>query len=835
MNLAQLKEGESGIIAKVRGRGGFRRRIMEMGFVKNQKVKVVKKAPLRDPIEYNIMGYQVSLRKNEAELIELQEVNLKERAESFYNGITESKELFQEKLENKAKKINIALVGNPNSGKTTVFNYLTGMHERVGNYSGVTVDVKTAKIKYNSYLFNLTDLPGTYSITSYSPEELFVRERILDDLPDVVVNVVDSSNLERNLYLTTQLIDMDIKVILVFNMFDELEKNNEHIDVEVLSKMLGMPIIPTVAKNGRGIKKIKDTIIEVFEDKSKQLRHIHINYGSVLEDSIKKVQEKIKIPKNYFLTDKISSRYLAIKLLEADEDAISRVKVLENYEEIELVYLEEEEKIEKSFNDDSETAFTDAKYGFINGALKETYKANDKIDKQQRTRFIDSFITDKLYGFPIFVLFMWVMFQSTFFIGAYPQVWLENGVSVLGNFVSSFMPESIFRDLLIDGIIGGVGGVIVFLPNILILFFFISLMEDTGYMARVAFIVDKIMHRVGLHGRSFVPLLMGFGCNVPAIMATRTIENRNDRLVTMLINPFMSCSARLPVYVLIISAVFPKYPGTMLFAMYSIGIITAGLVAWVFKKTLFKSKEMPFVMELPPYRMPSMKSTVKHMWFKTYLFLKKMAGVILIASVIIWALGYFPRNLEYSQDYQSKIELAEQKLESVEKEGAETKSLKEVELNNEIKDLKLSMRQEEQEKSLIGIMGKGIEPVIRPLGFDWKMGVSLVTGMLAKEIVVSTMGVLYNTDNQEDVQPLAEKLQQAKYESGSRKGEFIYTPLVGFGFMIFILFYVPCVATIAAIRRESGAWKYALFSVAYSTVLAYVAALLVYQIGSLFV
>lgn len=828
MNLAQLQEGEKGIIAKVRGRGGFRRRIIEMGFLKNKEIEVVKKAPLRDPIEYKIMGYVVSLRRSEAELIELVDVDKEQRNENYFNGTTDTDRLFHDSGLPKSKAVNIALVGNPNSGKTTLFNYLSGLQERVGNYSGVTVDAKTAKLKHKGYSFKITDLPGTYSITSYTPEELYVRNHILETLPDLVVNVVDSSNLERNLYLTTQLIDMDVKVILVLNMFDELEKNDDFLDIDVLSDLLGTPIVTTVGKKGRGIDKLKDKIIDVFEDKDEKLRHIHINYGKELEKTISDVQSEIKQVNNYFLTDKISSRFLSIKALEGDEDSMKRLKALDNYDEIVKKSISKQSQIEKSFNDDVETVFTDAKYGFINGALKETYKPNEEIDKQQKTKFIDSFITDKLYGFPIFIFFMWIMFQSTFFVGSYPQQWLETGVSILGNFLTGIMPDSVFRDMLIDGVIGGVGGVIVFLPNILILFFFISLMEDTGYMARVAFIVDKIMHRVGLHGRSFVPLLMGFGCNVPAIMATRTIESKNDRLVTMLINPFMSCSARLPVYVLIISAVFPNYPGTMLFAMYTIGIMMAGLVAWIFKKTLFKADEMPFVMELPPYRMPSMKSTLKHMWFKTWLFLKKMGGVILVASLIIWALGYFPMNIDYSKDFEKKITQLENQKEKVDSKLGKS------EIDDKIDALYSQKHKEKQEKSYIGQMGKVIEPAIRPLGFDWRMGVSLITGMAAKEIVVSTMGVLYQSDKNEEVKPLAEKLREVKFEDGKRKGENIYTPLVGFSFMIFILFYVPCVATIAAIRRESGAWKWALFSVFYSTSLAYIASLLIYQIGSLF-
>jgi ferrous iron transport protein B len=837
MHLSDLKEGQSGKIAKVRGMGAFRRRIIEMGFVKGKEVTVVKKAPLRDPIEYSIMGYDVSLRQDEAELIELQDPNHVEVLEDYYNAVSVEEGSFRTKDVPKSKVINVALVGNPNCGKTTIFNHVSGLNERVGNYGGVTVDSKLAHFKQNGYVFNIVDLPGTYSITSYSPEELYVRKHILEEMPDVVVNVLDASNIERNLYLTTQLIDMDVKVVIALNMFDEMERNGDLIDMDKLGYMLGAPIIPTVGKRKEGVQKLFDKVIDVFEDKDPQSRHLHINYGKVLEKIVQLVKDRIKIPENAKVTDRISARFMAIKLLEDDDECKKYLEQCSNDDEIRLLVNERVQDIESYFKESAETAVTDAKYGFINGALKETYKANTKIDKRKRTKVLDSFITDRLYGFPIFIFFMWIMFQSTFFVGAYPQAWLELGVNWIGDLFANWIPEGVARDLVVDGVIGGVGGVIVFLPNILILFFFISLMEDTGYMARVAFIVDKLMHRIGLHGRSFIPLLMGFGCNVPAIMATRTIENRNDRLVTMLINPFMSCSARLPVYVLIISAFFPDHPGSMLFLMYSLGIGFAGIIAWIFKKTLFKADELPFVMELPPYRAPSINTILKHMWFKAAMFLKKMSGVILIASLIIWALGYFPLNKEYSKDYDAEV-LKIENAYNIEKQGLDAASLAVLDSNFLMQRRALSMQRiaEEQEQSYIGQLGHFVEPAIAPLGFDWKMGVSLITGMAAKEIVVSTMGVLYQNDPEiEGTQSLVAKLQNEKWEEGPRKGEKKYSPLVGLAFMIFVLLYVPCIATITAIRRESGAWKYAIFSVTYSTLLAWTMAFLVYQVGSLFI
>lgn len=836
MFLSDLKEGESGIIAKVKGMGAFRRRIMEMGFVKGKEVTVVKRAPLRDPIEYSIMGYDVSLRHDEAELIEIHDPENGAFIENVYEAGSVEEGEFRNNHAPRSKVINVALVGNPNCGKTTIFNHVSGLNEKVGNYGGVTVDSKLAKFKQNGYIFNIVDLPGTYSITSYSPEELYVRKHILEEMPDVIVNVLDGSNIERNLYLTTQLIDMDVRVVVALNMFDELEKNGDVIDIEKLGYMIGGPIVPTVGKKKEGVTRLFDKVIDVFEDRDPQSRHLHINYGKCLEKSVRLVTDAIKIPENVKVTDRVSSRFLAIKLLEEDEESRSTLEACTNANEVRLLVNERIQKIEGYFKESSETAITDTKYGFINGALKETFKANTKIDKRKRTKVLDSFITDRLYGFPIFILFMWVMFQTTFFVGSYPQVWLELAVSWFGNSIYNLIPEGIARDLLVDGVIGGVGGVIVFLPNILILFFFISLMEDTGYMARVAFIVDKLMHRIGLHGRSFIPLLMGFGCNVPAIMATRTIENRNDRLVTMLINPFMSCSARLPVYVLIISAFFPQFPGSMLFLIYTIGIGFAAAIAWLFKKTLFKADEYPFVMELPPYRIPSFNTIIKHMWFKAAMFLKKMAGIILIASLIIWALGYFPMEKTLSKDFDTDIAV----LKTAHQEALRTTpAIKKEHVDSvyqtQVSKLNMQKMAEEQRQSYIGQLGYFIEPVIKPLGFDWKMGVSLITGMVAKEIVVSTMGVLYQGDSSGDNnQTLVSKIQNERWEEGPQKGERKYSPLVGFSFMIFVLLYVPCIATITAIRRESGEWKYAVFSVVYSTSLAWIMSFLIYQIGRLF-
>lgn len=822
IKLSELRENDTAVIAKIKGRGAFRKRIAEMGFIKGKTVKVIKNAPLQDPVEYEIMGYNVSLRRSEASLIEVISVNqMVENEQLLFHG-TLIEERLQEKLKEKGRIINVALVGNPNSGKTTLFNYASGSHEKVGNYGGVTVDAKEATIKQNGYILKLVDLPGTYSISEYTPEELYVRRHITEKNPDVVINIVDSSNLERNLFLTTQLIDMDIKVVMALNMYDELGDKNFKLDFKALGKMIGIPIIPTVAVKGDGIKELFDKVIEVYEDKDPIVKHIHINYGNLIEKSILKLQDEIW--KNPGIAARYSTRYLAIKLLENDRTTFKLLEEIPNYTVIEQITLKEIEKLEKEYGEKSETIITDAKYGFIAGALKETCTELE-LRKNKKVGDIDNILTHKIWGFPIFIFFMWAMFQATFTLGSYPMEWIDAGVGYLGNFLGSIMNEGILKDLVIDGIIGGVGGVIIFLPNILILFFFISFMEDTGYMARVSFIMDKLMHKIGLHGKSFIPLLMGFGCNVPAIMATRTLENKKDRLLTMLITPFMSCSARLPVYVLIISAFFPKNQGLILFSIYMIGIVLGIIVALILKSTLFAKLDAPFVMELPPYRIPTLKNTIKHMWYKGSQYLRKMGSVILLASIIIWGLLYFPRNVEYSSNYDEQIAAIEA-----------NNLIPETEKENEIHSLELSKAAEHQMHSYIGRIGHFIEPAIRPLGFDWKIGISLISGLAAKEIVVSSMGILYQAepDAGENSNSLVEKLQQQVHLNGKLKGEKVFTPLVAFGFMLFVLIYFPCIAVITAIGRESN-WKWAIFTMFNTTALAWLVSFLTYQIGSIFV
>ena len=783
LSLADIPTGEECVIVKVYGHGSFRNRIVEMGFVKGEKVVVVKNAPLHDPIEYQLMQGHISLRRSEARLIEV--VRTQQFDQEDYNG-TFTEEIIAREISQKTKTINVALVGNPNSGKTSLFNRVTGLHERVGNYSGVTVDAKQGSFHHKGYTIHLMDLPGTYSITEYTPEEIYVRNYITKDHPDLVLNVVDASCLERNLFLTTQLIDMNIRVVMALNMFDELTKEGGELDYNHLGKLLGVPIVPTIASKGIGIDKVLDKIIEVFEDKAKESRHVHINYGLEMEEAILKI--KTEVVANKHITDEFPPRYVAIKLLEDDPIIKENLSTVSNYDQIIEVTQKEIQVLEKEYKEDTRTLITNLKYGFIRGALKETFHSGEK-DKRQLTTAIDALLTHQWLGFPFLIFFMWLVFQVTFSLGSYPMAWIESGVETLSYWIATILPEGPLNDLLVDGVIGGVGGVVVFLPNILILFFFISLMEDTGYMARAAFIMDRLMHKIGLHGKSFIPLLIGFGCNVPAIMATRTLESRRDRIMTMLIVPFMSCSARLPVYILLVSAFFPKYQGLVLLSIYMVGILLAIATSLLLKKTLFQKSSEPFVMELPPYRMPTMKNTTIHMWGKAGQYLKKMGTLILVASILIWALGYFP--LERGKE---------------------------------------SDRGTHFENSYIGQIGKTIEPAIIPLGFDWKMGVSIVTGLAAKEIVVSSMGILYHVpDAENDTQNLINNLQKQT----NLNGEKIFSPLVAYGFMLFILIYFPCMAVIAAIRKEAG-WKWAMFSIFYTTALAWIVSFCVYQIGSLF-
>lgn len=854
MKLSDIEVGGRAVIVKVAGHGGFRRRIVEMGFIKGKMVEVLNRAPLGDPIEYSVMGYNVSLRLSEAEKIEVitvaeAEMIAKQRKEGAFATITED-EIRQVALDRR-KEIQVALVGNPNAGKTSLFNVISGAHEKVGNYSGVTVDAKETEFEYKGYHIKLVDLPGTYSLSAYSPEERYVRSQIVKEHPDVIVNVVDAGNLERNLFLTTQLIDMNVRMVIALNMYDELEAKGDRFDYESLSAMIGVPMIPTVSTKMRGINELFDTVIKIYEggdyldadgnllanvendallDKhyheldlphkhssrnkelrnlilpnavNQRIRHIHIHYGPSIEASIKRI--KLLLQEFDIQIDDYTPRYLAIKLIEGDEEIAREIAMKLNERQVNVLdnqLKNIQESIKEELKDTPENVISDAKYGFIAGALKETYEPQIKEESKTLTDKIDNVVTSRWLGYPIFLLALFITFNATFFVGAYPMEWIEVGVDIVASWLREIMTPGMLRDLLVDGIISGVGGVLVFLPNILILYFFISLMESSGYMARAAFIMDKLMHHIGLHGRSFIPLFMGFGCNVPAIMATRTIENRNARMITILIIPLMSCSARLPIFLLLAGTFFPQRAGVALFSMYMIGVALAALMAILFRKVLFNKEETPFVMELPPYRMPSMKTMLRDTWEKGVQYLRKIGTTILVGSIIIWVLSYFPLESQLpTYNGQHSIELSELS------DNSQNSTL-----NSQL------------ENSYLGQIGKAIQPALAPLGFDWKASVALVTGVTAKEIVVSTFGVLYRAD-EDDATSLSAKLLSATDDNG----EPLYNSAVAISLMLFVLIYLPCIGTLATIKSETGSWWWALFVAVYTIALAWVVSFIAYQ------
>ncbi|MDY2877084.1 MAG: ferrous iron transport protein B [Alistipes senegalensis] len=834
MRLSELKTGESGTIVKVMGHGGFRRRIMEMGFVRGQRVEVLLNAPLKDPIEYKIMGYDISLRRSEADMVEvLTDSEATEYLEGGHrrhhhgpSGEPERNDAFgaaesgaecctsiDEVVTRRTRTITVALVGNPNSGKTSLFNAISGGHEHVGNYSGVTVGAKIGSCVYRGYRFEVTDLPGTYALSAYTPEERYVRHHLAASIPDVVINSVVASNLERNLYLTTELIDINPRMVVALNMYDELQASGATLDYENLGRMLGVPMVPVEARNHRGIDTLLDTVINVYENRDERVRHIHINMGPVIEEGLRRLNgdmsdHRDELPKAF------PPRYYAMKMLEGDAEAEKSLRECRSYPEWAEIRDREARRITEALGEDVETAFANQKYGFIQGALKETFTPGRR-EEVTTTAVIDTFVTHKLWGFPIFFALMWFMFWCTFSLGAYPQEWIDALVGWIGGGVDALLPAGPLRDLLVDGIIGGVGAVIVFLPNIMILYLFISFMEDSGYLARAAFIMDRVMHRIGLHGKSFIPLIMGFGCNVPAIMASRTIESRSSRLITILITPFMSCSARIPIYLLLTGTFFAANAGSVMLGLYVLGIVLAVVTARLMRRFLFPVDETPFVMELPPYRLPTWKTTLTHMWDKCAQYLKKMGGMILIASVIVWFLSYYPRTDETA--------------------GTET----------------------HYANSYLGRLGKGCEPVFSPLGFNWKASVALLSGLPAKEIVVSTLGVLYSegavttpaegeiiggADGTTEIVVAESAAKEPSEPAGDEETASLSQRLLASGdfstasalaFLVFILLYVPCIATVVAIGSEAG-WKWAAASVVYNTAMAWLVAWIVYRIVLLF-
>ena len=827
MILSELQTGSKAVIAKVNGHGSFRKRLIEMGFIAGKTVTVILNAPLKDPIEYEILGYKLSLRREEASMIEV--VSEKEALEHI------AVEHAQERLESdeeqllkremgelaaeKSHEIRVALVGNPNCGKTSLFNIASGSHEHVGNYSGVTVDAKEGRFSYGGYKFVLVDLPGTYSLSAYSPEELYVRKNLIENVPDVVINVVDASNIERNLYLTTQVIDMNLRTVMALNMYDELEAKGDEVDIKQLGWLLGIPICPTVSRDGRGVNELFDTVIKIYTQSDPQLaRHIHINHGPELEKSIDRI--KLLIQENRDIRSHYSTRYLSIKYLENDSDIEKVIATLPNKEAIDSARKEEQARIGSLLHTNAESAIVDAKYAFIQGALSETYRQHaENRSKRTITDKIDAIVTNKWLAFPIFIILLYIMFKATFSLGNYPMEWIDWLVGKFGDFVSTFMVDGWLKDLVVNGIIAGVGSVLVFLPNILILYFFISIMEDSGYMARAAFIVDKLMHRIGLHGKSFIPMVMGFGCNVPAIMATRTIESRKSRLITIAIIPFMSCAGRLPIFILLAGAFFPKHAALALLGIYVLGVVLAILSALVLSKFV-KDDDLPFVMELPPYRVPTAKAIWRHTWEKGRQYLQKMATTILICSIVIWFLGYFPRSQKlidaqnlYADSYSGMV--SDNPNDIAQKEALEL----------QINDL----YEQQQSDSYIGKLGQAVAPVLNPLGFTWKMDVSLLTGVAAKELVVSTLGVMYSQGAKiSEGEDLSEDtaLQAALSQA-------IQWP-AALAFMVFILLYFPCIATFVAIKNETGKWKWAIACITYTMVVAWICAFITFKIGMLF-
>lgn len=831
MKLSDLKTGETAVVVKISGHGSFRKRITEMGFVKGSRVKVILNAPLRDPIEYEIIGYKISLRREEAEKIEVltrEEARemLKKNPEAFGPSQPrraieadecEDSEFSDDEIkalvDKKRKSIRVALVGNPNCGKTSLFNIAANAHEHVGNYSGVTVDAKEGVFEHGGYSFTLVDLPGTYSLSAYSPEELYVRKNLIDETPDVVINVIDASNLQRNLYLTTQVIDMNLRMVVALNMYDELKASGDQLDIKQLGYLLGLPIVPTISRTGEGIEKLFDTVIAVYEHNTPELsRHIHINHGPELEQSIDRI--KLILQKNDKIRQKYSTRYLAIKYLENDSDIAKVVEALPERDEIIAARFEEQKRLKDMLGVSAETAIVEAKYAFIQGALAETWKRNDKKREQKTfSEKIDAVVTDKWLAFPIFLVLLFIVFQGTFTLGAYPVDWIQWCVDKFGEMVRGFMGEWWLRDLIVDGIIGGVGSVLVFLPNILLLYLFISLLEDSGYMARAAFIMDRMMHKMGLHGKSFIPMIMGFGCNVPAIMATRTIESRKSRLLTILVIPFMSCSGRLPVYILLTAAFFPHHAGLVLLGLYVLGIALAVISARGLSHFI-KDDDLPFVMELPPYRIPTAKAVFRHTWEKCKEYLSKIGGVILVCSIAIWFLSYFPNHDKYST------------------------------------------AEEQQENSFLGYLGKAVEPALAPLGFDWKMDIGILSGIGAKELIVSTLGIMYSEDDAAGSATVQANIQEADSE-GTQEAESEgtqeavsadapentshlqkalqkhTTPAGALAYLVFILLYLPCIATFFAIRHEAGSWKWAFLSAAMTLALAWIFSFATFRLFSL--
>lgn len=851
IQLDGLEKGGSARIVRVRGAGAFRKRILEMGFVQGRVVTMLGRAPLGDPYRFEVMGYCVTLRRDELKLIDVEPLDGVQKEMSYHEELEmpiaeeevapEAMAKGEDTKARPSKTIRVALVGNPNSGKTTLFNYAAGAKEHTGNYSGVTIESKTAHFTHGDYTIAITDLPGTYSLTAYSPEERYVRSFITMEAPDVVINVIDTTNLERSLYLTLQLREMGVKVALALNMYDEFQEQGGRLNRLVLGDMLGVVSTPTIGRTGLGIGKLLDSVVALHEQGDAPRTDVIGEYGDTVAKAIAAVSEALAPLAKVKNWTQEEVRYYALKALERDKEITQRFEAgALGAQSLEAI-ASAENALEKESGEDSETYITNVRYAYIDKVMRRAYaKGTEKRQKDLQEK-VDKIITHRWLGFPIFFALMYLMFWLTFTVGEYPLHWIESLVNWLGVLLTTYMPAGPLRDLIQGAVISGVGNVIVFLPHIMILFFCIAVLEDSGYMSRAVFLIDRVMRSVGLHGHSFIPLVSGFGCSVPAIMATRAIADRKVRMTTMLVTPFMSCSARLPVYVLLIYSVFPKQPGLILFGIYLLGIAVAMLMAWVFRKTLFRGSDTPFVMEMPPYRIPTLRATLLHMWRKAVQYLRKMGTVILLASIIIWFFSYFPSSTPRDKEFAAQIEQIEGQLAACESAGQTSGELlhnpaeRQDSLQRELTRIANERTALQQRNSLLGQLGRAIEPAIRPLGFDWRIGVGLLSGFAAKEVVVSTLGALLQTggDVDEESVLLRERVRTVTVESGPRAGELLFTPLVALSLLIFVLLYMPCVATIAAVRKESGGWKWALFTAFYTTAIAYLMAMLVYQVGSL--
>ena len=825
MRISEMQAGQKGCIIKVKGHGSARKRAVDAGFYKGICIEVLNTDAAYVSLDGE--GVQRSLSLAEASMIEV--LSTEEAANEM--KVTEVSTGALKSLAHRHRhKIEIALVGQPLSGKNSLFSTLTQ-----GNAAPLpeAEDILMGERDFQDYHLHITNLPDTYSLTSRTADTWTVRRHLVGDAPDIVISVIDATNLERSMQITTQLLDMNLRVIVALNKFDAMQTEGSMLDYQTLSKLLGTPIVPTVSLNNEGLEHLLHLAINIYEGadfldddgevnkevmrelqewhrsivhtddhtehladftrdhtldtryKKHAYRHIHIYHGSELEQSIETLRNEVW--KSEDTRYRYSTRYVAIGLLEGDADIEQFVREhMPNSKSIFTLRDKERRRYTRLMGESVPKAIRTAKRGFIQGALKETYtpphtkaKANLNLTEQ-----LDRLVTHKVWGVAIFLITLFIMFEATFVLGEYPMQGIEWLVEKTGILIEQLLPKGPVKDMIVDGIIGGVGGVIVFLPNILILYFFISLMEDSGYMSRAAFIMDKAMHKMGLHGKSFITLIMGFGCNVPAILSTRMIESRKSRLITMLVTPLMSCSARLPVYIIFVAAFFPHHSGAVLMGLYLTGILLAVLVARLLSRTVMRGDETPYVMELTPYRRPAWKVIFKHTWDKGYEYLKKMGGVILIASIVVWFLGYYPRSEQYTTPA------------------------------------------EQQEHSYIGHIGKAIEPAIAPLGFDWKMGIGLVSGVGAKELIVSTLGVLYA--NQE----VADTAESEAQIAAALKS--VTTAPAALAYMLFVLIYFPCLATLIAIKKETKGWGWAIFTALYTTILAWMVAFVVYRVAGIF-